>query len=152
LEYRLEISWRGGRGRRLGERRRLAREKIGSEPKTALDVNPGPAGSAEPENPALLRPGERQAGMGEQLLRGEVSRMAAFENCPRDIGSEIGEAQHPGEIRAGQPLALRDIGEIFAAALSQLVAEAVRADDQLDQLRVGFGSLPPVKPVPRPAS
>jgi hypothetical protein len=105
----LEISWRGGRGRRLGERRRLAREKIGSEPKTALDVNPGPAGSAEPENPALLRPGERQAGMGEQLSGGEVARMAAFEDCTSDVGREIGQPQNPGEVGARQFLTLRKL-------------------------------------------
>src|SRR5260370_4458135 len=34
--------------------------------------------SSEAENAALLRPSERQAGMGEQLLRGEDARMAAF--------------------------------------------------------------------------
>ncbi len=48
-----------------------------------------PAGSGEAEPPALLRPGERQAGMGEQLLRGEVVRMAAFEDRPGDVRGEI---------------------------------------------------------------
>jgi hypothetical protein len=66
-------------------------KKIGSEPKTALDVNPGPAGSCEPERAALLHPSERQARMGEQLSGGEVLRMAAFEDRPSDVGREIGQ-------------------------------------------------------------
>jgi hypothetical protein len=64
--------------RRLGERTPLARAIVGSKPKTALDVNRGPAKSAEPKNLALLRSGEWQAGMGEQLSGGEILRMAAF--------------------------------------------------------------------------
>ena len=72
---------------RLGGGRHLAR----SEPKTALDVNPGPEGSGEPERAALLHPSQGQARMVEQLSGGEVLRMAAFEDRPSDIGREIGQ-------------------------------------------------------------
>jgi len=69
---------------RLGARRVVvipmagATLPTGSKPKAALDLNPGPAKSAEPENLAQLRSGEWRAGMGEQLSGGEVLRMAAL--------------------------------------------------------------------------
>ena len=78
-----------------------------------------PAGSGEAEDAALLRPGQRQAGMGEQLLRGKVARVAAFEDRPGNVRGEVAKPQHAGEVGARHPLALRDIGEIFAAALGQ---------------------------------
>src|SRR5580704_1148354 len=40
--------------------------------------------SGETENTALLLPGERQAGMGQQLLRGKVARMATLLRSPND--------------------------------------------------------------------
>ena|SRR5580704_18820661 len=92
--------------------------------------------SGEPERAALLRPSQRQAGMGEELLSGEVARMAAFEDRPRDVGREKGQPQDPREIGSRQPFTLRDIGEIFAAALGQLVAEEVRPGNRLDQLAI----------------
>ena len=76
-----------------------------------------PARSGETERAALLRPGERQAGMREQLLRGEVARMAAFEDRPGYVGGEIAQPQHSGEVGARQLLTLRNIGEILTAAL-----------------------------------
>jgi hypothetical protein len=54
-------------------------------------------------------------------LRGELARVAAFEDRARNVGGGIGQPQHPGELGACQVLGLRDIGEIFAAALGQLV-------------------------------
>src|SRR3954465_12420589 len=76
-----------------------------------------PASSGEAERLALLKPGERQAGLGEQLLRGEVARMAAFEDRPDDVRGEKAQPQNPGEIGTHHPLTLRDIGEILTAAL-----------------------------------
>ena len=75
--------------------------------------------------------------MVEQLSGGEVLRMAAFEDRPSDVGREIDQPQDPREIGARQPLPSRKIGEMFVAALGQLVAEEVCSDDQLDQLRIG---------------
>src|ERR1700730_10718842 len=98
--------------------------------------------SREAEDAALLGPGERQAGMREQLLRGEIARVTAFENRSSDVGSQIGQPQHSGEIGARQALGLRNLRKVFAAALGQLAAEVVGPGDQLDQLRVGFGSVP----------
>ena len=69
-----------------------------------------PAGSGEAEDAALLRPGQRQAGMGEQLLRGKVARVAAFEDRPGNVRGEVAKPQHAGEVGARHPLALRDIG------------------------------------------
>ena len=48
-----------------------------------------PNRSGEAERPALLRPGEWQAGMGEQLLGSEIARMAAFEDRPGNVRGEI---------------------------------------------------------------
>ena len=80
-----------------GQTRRVSLLAIAAVPFNSAGTRSRPA-SAEAENAALLWPGERQAGMGEQLLRGEVARMPAFEDRPRDIGSEIGQPEHPGEI------------------------------------------------------
>ena len=52
-------------------------------------VQSGAAEAGEAEGAALLRPKERQAGMGEQLLRGEITRMAALEDRPGDVGGEV---------------------------------------------------------------
>jgi hypothetical protein len=81
-------------------------------------VNPDPAGSGEPERAALFWPGERQAGMGEQLSGGEVLRVAAFKDRPRDVRREICQPQDPGEIGIRQPLTLRKVREILTAALA----------------------------------
>src|SRR5439155_8909592 len=99
-------------------------------------VNPNPAGLGEPECAALLRPGERQAGMGQQLSGGEVARMAAFEDRPRDIGRQEYQPQDPREIGARHPLILRKLHEMFALALGELAVEQVRPRDQLDQPRI----------------
>ena len=76
--------------------------------------------------------------MGEQLLRGKVSRMAALDDCPGDVGSQVDQPQHSGKIGACQACRLRKIGKTFAAALGQLVAEVMSTGDQLAQLWVGL--------------
>src|SRR6266542_141125 len=93
--------------------------------------------SGEAENAALLRPSEWQAGMSEQLLRGEGARVAAVEDRPRDVGSQVGQPQHPGEVGACQTLGLCNISEILTAALGELTVEEMRPGDQLDQLGIG---------------
>src|SRR5260370_42709479 len=60
--------------------------------------------------------------MGEQILGGEVTRMTDFKDRPRDVGREKGQPQDTREIGARQPLTLRKLNEMFAAALGQLVA------------------------------
>src|SRR5258708_7147306 len=82
-----------------------------------------PPRSGETERAALLRPGQRQAGMGEQLLGGEIARMAAFEDRSDNVRGEIAQPQHPGEVGARQLLTLRNIGKILTAAVGQLVFE-----------------------------
>ena len=74
-------------------------------------------------------------------MRGKVARMAALDDRPSDVGSEIGQPQQTGKVGACQAGRLRNIGEAFAAALRQFVAEVVRPGNQLDQLWVCFGSL-----------
>jgi hypothetical protein len=69
----------------------LVKKSATKPERTALDVNSGPAGSAEPERAALLHPSQGQARMVEQLSGGEVLRMAAFEDRPSDVGREIGQ-------------------------------------------------------------
>jgi len=46
-----------------------------------------------------------------------------------------------GEVGAAQLLALRQMKKLRAAALHQLVAEQMGADDQLDQFGIGLGRL-----------
>ena len=61
--------------------------------------------------------------MGEQLLCGEVAGMAAFEDRSGDVGSEIGEPHHPGEVGACQTLVLSDLGQMVAVAVDQFVTK-----------------------------
>src|SRR5207248_3273072 len=57
-----------------GETRRVSLFAIAAVPFNSAGTPSQPA-SAEAENAALFRPSERQAGMSEQLLCGEVARM-----------------------------------------------------------------------------
>ena len=49
--------------------------------------------SGEAERSALLGPGERQRGMGDQLLCGEAGWLAALQDGAGDIRGEKGQAQ-----------------------------------------------------------
>jgi hypothetical protein len=92
------------------------------------------ATSGEAENKALLRPGERQAGTSEQLLRGEVLRVAAFEDRACNVWGEIGQAQNPGEVGACQarnPDKAASILRRVARSPRELVAEHRQAAPRL---------------------
>lgn len=103
---------------------------------------PSGARSGETERAALLWPGERQAGMREQLLGGELTRMAAFEDRPGGVGGKIAQPQHAGEVGACQLLALCKVGEIPITAAGQPALEEVRPGDQLDQFGIRFCRAP----------
>src|SRR6516162_4599804 len=62
--------------------------------------------SSEAEHPPLLVPGERQTGVRQQLVRGQIARRAPVENGLGDVRSEIAETDEPREIGWAHALAL----------------------------------------------
>src|SRR5438552_11985377 len=56
--------------------------------------------SGEAEHAALLRPAQRQPGMGEQLFSGQVARLAAVEDRPGDVWCQVAQAHQPGVVGA----------------------------------------------------
>src|SRR6516165_12007054 len=54
--------------------------------------------SSEAEQPPLLVPGERQTRVRQQLVRGQIARLAPVENGLGDVRGEITEADEPREI------------------------------------------------------
>src|SRR5579862_7123090 len=55
-----------------------------------------------------------------------------------DVGCEVGEAEELAEVRAVEPLRLRQVAELATLLLDQHVVETVGADDQPDQRPVRF--------------
>ena len=73
---------------------------------------------------ALLRPGERQARVVEQLFGGEIAGWRPFEDRPRDVGGEIAEPHDTGEVGSGQLLVPSDVAEMGTFAPDQLLGRS----------------------------
>src|SRR6516164_7831578 len=73
--------------------------------------------SSEAEHRPLLVPGERQTGVRQQLVRGQIARLAPVENGLGDIRGEITEADEPREIGWAHGLALGQCGKRHAVAV-----------------------------------
>src|SRR5215470_1732765 len=95
--------------------------------------------SSEAEHRALLVPGERQTGMRQQLVRGQIARLAPIEDGLGDVRGEIAEADEPREIGWAHALALDQCGKRHTVAVDECGIEPARSDQQLDQPRIGFG-------------
>ena len=50
-------------------------------------------GSGKAERGPLLVPPKRQTGVRQQLVCGQIARLAPVEDCLGDVGGEIAEAQ-----------------------------------------------------------
>src|ERR1700687_1306949 len=92
------------------------------------------ARSGEAERLALLRPAERQSGVGDQLLRREAAWLPALEDGARDIGSEKRQAQQQCHIGWAELFPHRQIGDASAGAAAKLLLQAMRANQQFDGL------------------
>src|SRR6516165_3502128 len=95
--------------------------------------------SSEAEHPPLLVPGERQTGARQQLVRGQIARLAPVEDGLRDVWSEIAEADESGEIGWADAFLFGQCAERHAGAAGEGGVEPERSDQQLDQPRIGFG-------------
>src|SRR6516164_7412451 len=103
--------------------------------------------SSEAEHCPLLVPGERQTGVRQQLVRGQIARLAPVENGLGDVRGEITEADEPREIGWAHALALDQCGKRHAVVVDECSIEPARPDQQLDQPRIGFGCRKRVGPV-----
>src|SRR5215471_6557382 len=95
--------------------------------------------SSEAEHPPLLVPGERQTGVRQQLVDGQIARLAPVEDGLRDVRGEIAEADEPREIGWAHTFALGQCGKRHTVAADECGVEPAGPDQQLDQPRVGFG-------------
>ena len=57
-------------------------------------------GSGDPEQRALLVPGDGEAGPVREPLRGQLDRVTVAENGLDDIGRQETEPQDPGQVRS----------------------------------------------------
>src|ERR1700732_3539006 len=92
--------------------------------------------SREAERLALLGPGERQGGLGNELLCGEAAWLAALQDSAGNVRSEEGQAQQQRHIRRAQLLPHRKVGDASAAAAAELLLQVMRANEQFDQLGI----------------
>src|SRR6516165_3850904 len=95
--------------------------------------------SSEAEHPPLLVPGKRQTGARQQLVRGQIARLAPVEDGLRDVWSEIAEADEPREIGRAHALTPGQCGKRHTVAADECGIEPARSDQQFDQPRIGLG-------------
>ena len=92
--------------------------------------------SGEAERLALLGPGERQGVVSDELLCGEAAWLAALEERAGDIRSEKGQAQQQRHIGRAELLLHRQVGDTSAWAGAELLLQAMRTNEQLNQLGI----------------
>lgn len=86
----------------------------------------------------LLGPGNGQPAIIGEFVGGQPHRLAAIEDRGDDVGGEETEADDAGDVGGGDPFGRREFTD--AEALGEhAVAQMPRAQDELDQRRVGFG-------------
>ena len=95
-------------------------------------------GSGKAERGPLLVPAKRQSGMRQQLVCGQIARLAAVEDRLGDVRGEIAEANEPGEIGRAHALPPGQSGKRHAIAGDECGIELARSDQQLDQPRIRF--------------
>src|SRR6516164_9480851 len=103
--------------------------------------------SSEAEHPPLLVPGERQTGARQQLVRGQIARLASVEDSLDDVRSEMAEAGESREIGWAHALAVGQCGKRHTVAVDECGIEPARPDQQFDQPRIGFGRRKRVGPI-----
>jgi len=92
-------------------------------------------------------PGKRQTGVRQQLVRGQIARLAPIEDGLDDVRGKIAEADKPCEIGWAHALALGKCGKRHTVAVDECGIEPARFDQQLDQPRIGFGCRKRVGPL-----
>src|SRR5215469_16909550 len=98
--------------------------------------------------------------MCQQLVCGQIARLAPIEDGFGDVRSEIAEANEPREIGGAHPLPFGQYGKRNVVAVEQSGIEPARLNQQLNKPRIGFGcrkwvgaidphrDLPPSAPYP----
>jgi len=76
--------------------------------------------------------------VGQQLVCGQIVRLAPVEDCLDDVRGEIAEADQPCEVGRADAFPLGQCGKWQAVAAEECGSEPVRLDQQLNEPGIGF--------------
>src|SRR6516164_1890368 len=96
--------------------------------------------SGKAEHGLLLVPAKWQTRMRQQLVCGQIGRLASVEDGFGDVRGEIAEADEPREIGRAHPFPLGQCGKRHAVAAHECSVEPARPDQQLDEAGMRLGS------------